>query len=235
MTPPPKVLLCLFSLFSLLFQFHLVSLDAMYFCLPPLVSWCPPLFAPLMCLQADSMLPSQGTLFPHFSTQLSSDGLFAKLFPPVSLGCSSVSSYTSWLSIMESWIVLNPSSLLHFLSIFLFCCHPSFLHFYYLSPRLSSHFSTIRDGLKLHRSPLASWVVERWVGTYYCLFLWSVFSSPLLGGNYTSASVSFFPMAHPELSDGSQLLSYPFLLVSCNIYLDPHLSVTHETKICSGR
>lgn len=101
-------------------------------------------------------------------------------------------------------------SLLHFPSIFHFFCLPSFLFLSYLSPRLSSHFPTIRDGLKLHRSPLTSWPGEMWVGTYYCLFLCSIFSSPLLGGNYTNIWFTPFPITQPELSDGSQQFSSPF-------------------------
>lgn len=91
-----------------------------------------------------------------------------------------------------------------------------FLSSFIFAPLLivSSHFSTTRDGLKLHRSPLISWTGERWAGTSYCLFLWSVLSCPLLGGNYTNALFSPFPITHPELSDGSQLLSSPFPLVS---------------------
>lgn len=186
MGPPWKVL-CLFSLFHLWFQFHLISLVAMYFCLSPLMSGCPPVFTYITYLQAASMSPKQGTCvspalhrsgltaslqsFSHLSLLDALQFLVALLrvlaHPVQVILClqkldqiilevaSNLGFYESRLPIMKSWIVLKPSCLCRFPSIFHFF-FLSFLLLYYLSPGLSSHFSTSRDGLKLHRSPLTS-------------------------------------------------------------------------------
>lgn len=63
----------------------------------PLASWCPSVSVDQVFA---GMSPGHSTCVSPYSAQLISDHLFAKLFPPLSLGCSSVSSYTSRL---PSW------------------------------------------------------------------------------------------------------------------------------------